>query len=319
MQQMDTKPSARSAAGSSAPASKKRRVRRAKRRKWPIVVCIILVVLVIAGSVTRNILRQDMEFLQNLIEESAFFQNSSLGRHLLSALTGLPINTYDQTVFQPTEDGRITYASSQVQTLQGIDVSSYQGEIDWEQVAGDGIGFAIIRIAFRGYGDEGNLHVDAQFEANIQGALDAGIPVGVYIFSQAITVEEAVEEANFVLDNLGDYDIQYPIVFDWEPFSKQEARTDGLSARELTACCVAFCETIEAAGYRPMVYFNPSIGLNQYYLPDIAQYDFWLAQYNAVPTFFAAFQIWQYSDSGQVDGISGPVDLNLSFVDYAAS
>ena len=136
-------------------------------------------------------------------------------------------------------------------TIPGVDVSYYQGEIDWEKVKASGIEFAIIRLGYRGYGEEGKLAEDKMAYQNIEGALEAGLKVGIYFFSQAITVEEAVEEAEFVLKRIEKYDITMPIVYDWEYIS-EEARTAKMDRRTLTECYKAFCEKITEAGYTPM-------------------------------------------------------------------
>lgn len=137
----------------------------------------------------------------------------------------------------------------------GIDVSTYQGEIDWEQVALSGIDFAMIRLGLRGY-TQGGIRMDSMFERNIDEALAAGLDVGVYFFSQAVSVQEAEEEADFVLGQLEGYTLTYPVVFDWESVSDASARTNHMDAEEVTRCAAAFCDKIAAAGYTPMIYVN---------------------------------------------------------------
>lgn len=245
------------------------------------------------------------------------------GRHLgqftysgrtLDVLEGVPVNTYDLDQFvRDEETGRMTYAAEDLETLVGIDVSSWQRNIDWEAVAADGVDFAIIRVGYRGY-TQGIVYEDAYFERNIQGALDAGLDVGVYFYSQAITEEEAIEEAEFVLERIEGYDITFPVVFDWELPDDEEARTNGLDNDILTLCALRFCETIEAAGYEPAVYFYTWLGYFQYDLSQFAQYGFWYA--GTYPTFYYHFQMWQYSSTSVVAGISTGVDMNIGFVDY---
>lgn len=200
---------------------------------------------------------------------------------------------------------------------KGIDVSYYQGDIDWEAVRADGVEFAILRLGYRGYG-EGTLNLDVEFLDNIKGAAEAGVDVGIYFFSQAITVAEAVEEADFVLRYIRDYDITYPVCFDWEPIFNDAARTDGLDRRTLTDCAVAFCERIEAAGYAPMVYFTKWLGYTQYDLSRLADYELWFAEYTDAPGFYYDFDMWQCSSKGSVAGIEGNVDMNWSRFDYSA-
>ena len=197
--------------------------------------------------------------------------------------------------------------------VTGIDVSVHQGDIDWEAVARDGIEFAMIRVGYRGYLD-GELHEDVNARANIEGALAAGLVVGVYFFSQALTPEEAEEEADFIIDYISGYDISMPVVFDWETVEDPEARTTKPKGRELlTELSLAFCRKVDAAGYRPMVYFNRYQGDDLLDLWQLRAYGFWLAQYDAPMTFPWELTMWQYSDHGTVDGIKEKVDLNLYF------
>jgi GH25 family lysozyme M1 (1,4-beta-N-acetylmuramidase) len=197
-------------------------------------------------------------------------------------------------------------------TMPGIDVSYYQGDIDWEKVASSGIQFAMVRLGYRGYGEEGKLVEDKLAFQNIEGALDAGLKVGIYFFSQAITVEEAVEEAEFVLKRIEKYDITMPIVYDWEYISA-ESRTGNVDARLLTDCTKAFCERIQQAGYEPMIYFNADQSHKQMYLEELTQYPFWLAMYESEMDYPYKIDMWQYSCTGTVPGIEGNVDLNLYF------
>lgn len=222
----------------------------------------------------------------------------------------LPKNTYATDGFYE-RNGLKCYYSAGVRGVPGIDVSSYQGDIDWQAVKEAGVEFAMIRVGYRGY-VTGELDLDDYFEANIQGALDAGIQVGVYFFSQALNEEEAVEEAEFVLEQIQGYDVSHPVVFDWEEMETQ-ARTDEMNMIYLTACALAFCQTVEEAGYQAGVYFNQAYGYQQLNLPSIQDYTFWLAQYEETPTFVYDFQMWQYTNEGTVAGIEGPVDMNISF------
>lgn len=230
----------------------------------------------------------------------------------LTPLEGMPLNSYDKSGFASGAKGRITYEKDGLRAKTGIDVSTHQQEIDWQAVAADGIDFAMLRIGRRGY-SEGGLFPDDAFARNLQGALDAGLEVGVYFFSQAVTPEEAEEEADYVLESLNGQELSYPVAFDWESITEDEARTDGVSGAAMTRCAAAFCKKIEAAGYRPAVYFNRTQGYLHYDLRDLRDYDLWLAEYDTVPDFFYHFDLWQYTHTGQVDGIQGNVDLDLAF------
>ena len=224
-------------------------------------------------------------------------------------------NEYDPSLFIYSDDGRISYDSDN--SADGIDVSGFQGEIAWQQVANSGIEFAFIRLGYRGY-ESGSLNMDSYFEANMEGALEAGIQVGVYFFSQAITPEEAAEEAQYVLDAIEGYEVTYPVIFDWEYITGGEpARTDSLTAGEVTECAVSFCDTIEEAGHYAGVYFNTDLGYTEYEIGQIDHYELWLAEYAEKPDFYYDFNIWQYSNTGSVPGIEGNVDLNICFNDYS--
>lgn len=214
-------------------------------------------------------------------------------------------------------DGSIMYYNDPAyETTIGIDVSSHQGEIDWERVAASGVEFAMIRLGYRGYGSEGTLNLDPYFEQNLAGARAAGLKVGIYFFSQAITVEEAYEEAAFVLEHLDGEALDYPLAYDWEPISGVGARTDGLDSVTLTDCALTFCHMAELAGYTPMVYYNNPVGYGRYDLSRLTDYDVWFAQYASRPTMYYDYRIWQYTSSGTVPGIDTRVDMNIAFIPY---
>lgn len=196
-------------------------------------------------------------------------------------------------------------------SILGIDVSRYQGEIDWQQVKDAGVEFVMIRAAFRGYGN-GLLYEDAMAQANYQGAKAAGLKVGAYLFSQAISVEDAREEARYILDVTQNWELDMPLVYDWECLA-DDYRTVGVDARQLTDYTIAFCDTVEAAGYDAMVYFNPSQSRKQMYLAELTQYGFWLAMYTDQMEYPYKVDMWQYTNEGAVPGINGNVDINLYF------
>lgn len=198
-------------------------------------------------------------------------------------------------------------------TKFGVDVSSYQGVIDWEKAAADGVEFAFIRAAYRGY-ETGRLVEDTQFRRNYEQAKAAGVDVGFYIFSQAITPEEGIEEAEFVLSLMEEIgaEPELPIVFDWEhPSADDPARTDSLTGEEQTECCMAFCKRIREAGYEPAYYTTISMALFRYDLEELADVPLWLAEYSETTSFPYKFKIWQYTSSGIVDGIEALTDLNI--------
>ncbi len=218
------------------------------------------------------------------------------------------VQVLDSGEFQYVENGEVV-------SHKGIDVSKYQQNIDWEQVAADGVEFAFIRVGIRGYGN-GALVEDDYFEDNVEQALEQGIAVGVYFYSQAITVEEAEEEADFVLECIEGMEITYPVVLDVEKVGEDDARADSLTQEERTAICIAFCERIAEAGYTPMIYGNTETFTLLLDLEQIAYYDRWIAYYDEALCFPYEFSIWQYTHYGTVAGIEDSADLNISFKEW---
>lgn len=197
------------------------------------------------------------------------------------------------------------------ESILGIDVSRYQGEIDWQQVSDAGVEFVMIRAAFRGYGN-GELYEDPMAQANYEGAKAAGLKVGAYLFSQAISVEEAREEAQYILNLTQNWELDMPLVYDWECLA-DDYRTVGVDARLLTDCTIAFCDAVEQAGRDSMIYFNPNQSRKQMFLEELTEYGFWLAMYTDQMDYPYKVDMWQYTNEGSVPGISGNVDINLYF------
>ena len=195
---------------------------------------------------------------------------------------------------------------------KGIDVSKWNGTIDWNAVANAGIDFAIIRVGYRGY-SAGTLVEDPYFKQNIAGATKAGIKVGLYFFTQAITEAEAVEEASMAISLVSGYQLQLPIYFDTEDV-EGNGRADKMSVAARTAITKAFCETVRNAGYLPGVYASTSWYNNQLNASELAGYDIWVAHYANVCGFKGRYHMWQYTSSGSVPGIKGRVDLNIRYV-----
>lgn len=226
-------------------------------------------------------------------------------------------NTYDYSRLEK-EDEFFVYKDGEGEVIskKGIDVSKFQGEIDWKLVKEDGVEFAILRAGYRGYGN-GKLVLDEMFMENLEGTKAQNIDIGVYFYSQATSKEEAMEEAEMVIEALRGYDVTYPVVLDTELPSGDGARTDGLTNEERTEYILAFCEIIEEAGYIPMVYSNVNWFILKTDYKALSKYDIWLANYDSQPYFPYDFQMWQYSEKGQVNGIEGDVDLNICFKDYS--
>ena len=217
-------------------------------------------------------------------------------------------NPYNKRDFQ-YNDSNFLLCTKQP-SYAGVDVSAFQGEIDWDKVASSGIRFAIIRLGYRGWGKAGKLVEDEYAKANLEGAKKAGLQVGAYFFSQALTTEEVDQEIEFMLNTLGDFTLDMPIVFDWE-IPVPEARTANMDARTLTDLQKHFSTIMEEKGYDTMIYFNWNISRNLLYLHELEDYPFWLALYQDRMTYPFRVEMWQYTDRGQVPGIQGNVDINV--------
>ena len=223
----------------------------------------------------------------------------------------IPANPYSPQDYR-WENGLLICTAGE--TVMGVDVSQHQGDVDWQQVADAGVKFAFLRVGNRGY-QEGKLSADTRFEENYAGAKAAGLKVGAYFFSQAVSVEEAQEEAVFALNILNGRELELPLVYDWE-YVSEEARTAQLSGKILTDCTLAFCQAAEAAGYQSMIYFNKSQALNRLELRRLEEYPMWLAMYDTDMTFPYRVDCWQYSSKGSLPGIGGNVDLNLLYTQW---
>ncbi|MCI8294257.1 MAG: lysozyme [Hespellia sp.] len=220
---------------------------------------------------------------------------------------------YDWSCLTNTEEG-ISYTGDARYTIRkGVDVSRHQGKIDWERVKADGYDFAILRIGYREYGSKGALHVDEMFHENMVGAKRAGLDVGVYLFSQAIDEEETLEEVELVLNNLKDYELEFPVAFDPERIRDDDARTDSVEGEQFTQNTVLFCEKVKEAGYQPMVYSNMIWEAFEFDMKALKDYPIWYADYGPIPQTPYDFTFWQYSEKGTVDGIEGLVDVNVQF------
>ncbi len=214
----------------------------------------------------------------------------------------------------------LSYHDPQYESVVGIDVSKFQGDIDWEKIKSTGIDFVIIRLGFRGYGN-GALVTDERFEQNIKGAQQAGLDVGVYFLSQALDEIEAEEEAEYTLSEIKKYavsPITYPVVVDSEKIKTGEARTVSMSNAEMTDAVIAYCDVVRSAGYTPAIYANSQWLTTRLDIRRLTDIDIWYADYqivdnNEAPLYPYPFSIWQYSNHGKIDGIDGDVDLNICF------
>ncbi len=214
----------------------------------------------------------------------------------------------------------LSYDDPAYELVPGVDVSKFQGDVDWKKVKDQGYEFVIMRLGYRGYGS-GALVTDECFEKNIRGARDAGLDVGVYFLSQAISEEEAVEEAEYTISELercSTGPISYPVVVDSEKIKFDTSRTESMNGTERTDTILAFCKTIEEAGYDPALYANSQWLTKDLDIRRLTDTNIWFADYqiydnNEAPLYPYPFCIWQYTNKGKVDGINGDADLNVYF------
>ena len=235
----------------------------------------------------------------------------------LTPWEGVETNDISRSELRMVND-RPEYSGGAYYLRYGVDVSEHQWDIDWRQVASSGVDFAMIRLGYRGC-TEGGLFEDPYYYKNMDGALAAGLDVGVYFFSQALTVQEAIEEAEYVIQRLKGYNVKMPVVFDWERVEADYAvRSDNMDSTILTDCAVAFCQTVSNAGYDACVYFNRHFGYYEFDLSRLDRYQFWIALPGEYPDFYYKCQLWQYSFSASIPGIEGETDMNVQFVPVAA-
>lgn len=238
--------------------------------------------------------------------------NGSGGQMWITVNKELEVSSFSAEEF--LRDGEyVDYTGSKYSALRGIDVSEHQLEIDWEAVRSDGVEFAVIRAGYRGY-STGALKEDIFFRQNIEGALDAGLKVGVYFFSQAINSAEAKEEAQYLLNLIEGCEFDLPVFFDWEHIGyDDDIRTKDVSGAEITDFALAFCNVVTDAGYDAGVYFYRSLGYNEYDLGRLNGLVFWSAAVGEYPDFYYAHAMWQYSYTAKVSGIETDTDLNILF------
>ncbi len=239
--------------------------------------------------------------------------------HTVESHNDWPRHDYQTDAFV-MDGGRMQYLGDDYSFQTGIDVSKYQGTVDWNKVKADGIDFAFVRIGFRGYGQTGNIVEDPYGITNVKGAIGAGLDVGCYFFSQAINEEEAREEARFVINlleknGITTEDMKMPIVFDPESILGDDARTDNVTGEQFTRNTLAFCDEVTRLGYQGMIYTN---FMWEAYQLDLGlllkEMPLWYADYEATPQTPYAFEIWQYSEKGKVNGVKGAVDLNIRLI-----
>ena len=286
-----------------------------------IIAAIILSAAVVIGTgclVTYLFLRpQETPDIPVSSGEMVTISDSVMGDIELQTVEGAAINTYTAENLQYDENGYpVYYENGKKISHLGVDLSEYQGDVDFAAMKGAGVEFVILRVGGRYYGDDGGLYEDNAFDRYYEQARAAGLKIGAYFFSQAISTEDAVEEANFTIEKLGGKKLDYPVAFDWENIADDAARTDNITGDILTLLAEAFCDTVANAGYKTIVYSNTQQMFVMYDFETMKDYDFWLADYREFPTMYYRFDMWQYTKDGSIDGVAGTVDINLSFTDF---
>ncbi len=228
----------------------------------------------------------------------------------------LPKNEYDFTKLVCQSDLMKYYEDGRQVSFVGTDISKTEGYVDFNKLRKAGIDFVMLRVGARGY-SSGQLVLDEYFQENIKRATDAQLDVGVYFFSQAVTEAEAIEEANLVLEQIKEYTVKYPIAFDMEYVDNDTSRVEGVSRADKTTIARAFLDTVQAAGYEPMIYGDKHWLIKQIDLSKLTGYDVWLSQLEDVPDYPYQFTMWQYNRQASLDGISGYANLDISFIDYS--
>lgn len=279
-----------------------RRRRRRRKLRHPILLTVTLSVILFSMIVIGIRLNQREELQEEIYEEEERMIESPFLYH-----------SYDWSNLE--KDGPfITYEDDNYYSVQGIDVSAHQKQIDWDLVRAQGIRFAMIRVGYRGY-ETGIIHKDKYFDRNIQEAQRLGIKVGVYFYSQAINPDEAREEADFLLDQIRGYDIDLPVVFDMEEADTGEnGRILSLSREEKTECALTYLHRVQSAGYPVMLYNSTNLFDELFVMEDLAEFDLWVAEYASQPHYPYVFSMWQYTSSAEIEGITGGTDMDIMFI-----
>lgn len=294
-------------------AVRPRRLRRRRRRRRLLPLVILLIVLAVAVPVVLSLLPHQPPVREEPDPHAGqVYVNDGANMVWLTPHDNLSVNPFTAADFTRAEDGTLHYIGMAGTVRLGVDVSDYQSDVDWQRLAAQGVEFAILRVGYTGY-TKGSFRADSAFARHLQNARAAGLDVGVYYFSQAVTVQEAAAEAAHVLRLLGGQQLALPVYFDWEPVFADDSRTKGNDNR-LTECAAAFCGVIESGGYQAGIYLNRQQGYYRYDLSRLADYALWVADYNDYPDFYYAFDMWQYSDSAVLDGMPTQADLDLLFV-----
>ena len=227
-------------------------------------------------------------------------------------------NTYDLTKLEDKAGLKRYVENGKKISYVGVDVSKQSGSVNFTGLKAAGVDFVMIRLGGRGY-STGQISLDESFKENIEGAIAEGLDVGIYFYSQAINQDEAIQEVNFVVQNLDPYrgSIKYPVAFDMEFVANDESRIDGLSREDRTSIAASFLEGVKAAGYIPMFYGDKEWLIKEIDLAKLQDYDVWLSQDTDIPDYPYQYAMWKYTSTGVVNGIKGDANLNICFIGYS--
>ena len=281
----------------------------------------VAVVGIAAGAVYWLLTRPIADIVPEPTQaETVTVNDPLLGEVEIEPVEGASVNDYEADKLEMDENGLYSYyVDGRKVSETGVDLSEYQGDVDFEAVKSAGVDFVMLRVGGRYYSEDGGMYSDSAFADYYDQAKAAGLKVGAYFFSQAASVEDAREEAAYALELIGGRKLDYPVAFDWETIEDDQARTDSVTGEILTEIAKAFCDAISDGGYKPIVYASTSLMLQSYDFETMKDYDFWLADYREFPEkekMYYRFEMWQYSTQGSIDGISGSADLNICFDPY---
>lgn len=264
----------------------------------------------------------DVTHFYNLRGHKLFLSDTTYGQIWIPLLEDVTLSTHPVENMKELTNGRVVSFGEDgtLDAMTGVDISSHNEVTDWNAVKADGIDFVMLRIGYRNYGiGADKMNPDNRFREYYEGAKAAGLLVGAYFFSQAVTEEEAVAEAVYTAELLEGCPLDFPVVFDWEIIfhDAEGARTDNVPVDTLTDCVLAYCQNMESFGYQAMYYQNKRTALWKLDLPRLESIPMWIAEYGDGPTYPYDYDMWQYSSKGKVAGIEGEVDLDLSFRDFS--
>ncbi len=284
-----------------------------------IAVTLLLVAAIVAISAMTLAQGPRVNLVEMISQSGSEAQVNDLyeGNTTIPFYDNVPANSYRPDDFAE-DNGVVVYKG---ESYVGVNVNSKSGEIDWQQVKDSDVDYAMIRVGHREY-KKGRIWPDPSFAQNMEGAAAVGLPVGVYFYSKAVTDTEAEEEAAYVLQQIRDYSIQYPVAIYWEFDLKddgtqdEDSRTVRCNGDQVTGFINAFCSKIDAAGYKPCYYADKNMAYKRLDLSRLTNYDLWYSELKSVPSFYYDFKIWQYTKEGTVPGISVPVPISISMKEY---